>query len=198
MNHPTREEWMSYLYEELPSETHQNLNAHLLCCTACRTELNAWRETMGKLDTFTVPLKRPSPPAFAHYLKWGLAAMLLLGLGFALARVTAPAVSANAVRAELRQELRAEIEQTALAVGKSQQTLNEFIKAYQSGRMEDRTNIVAILRQMELQRVSDYADLRKDLETVAVTAENKLNFTEQQIGQLAGYTQPTDTSKRRQ
>ncbi len=40
MNHPTREEWMSYLYDELTAEEHSGLAAHLAVCPECKTRFS--------------------------------------------------------------------------------------------------------------------------------------------------------------
>src|SRR5436309_1782787 len=37
MNHPSREEWMSYLYDELNADQSANLQAHLHTCPDCKT-----------------------------------------------------------------------------------------------------------------------------------------------------------------
>lgn len=193
MNHPSREEWMSWLYGETSPAERERLDAHLQSCANCQADVQAWRASLKELDTWAVPAPRPAPVSLARYLKWGIAAMLLIGLGFGLARATTPGT--DRLRAELKQELRADLEKmttdkAAAAVQENRRALESFIKTYTAAREEDRTNIVAILEQMETQRVSDYANLRKDLETVAVTAESKLYLTQQQIGQLANNTRP--------
>ena len=49
MNHPNHEEWMSFIYGELPPETHAEQARHFESCAACRAQVTAWRSTMVEL-----------------------------------------------------------------------------------------------------------------------------------------------------
>ena len=112
MNHPTREEWMTFLYGELPPDSHANLEAHLHECPDCQRAVEGWRGTMSDLNAWKL---RPSRSAavLAHpVFKWGLAAMLMVGLGLALGRLTAlPAANINQLRAALVPAIRQQLQQ---------------------------------------------------------------------------------------
>ena len=90
--------------------------------------------------------------------------MLLIGFGFGLARFTAPTFDS----VQLEKTLRAEFQQQLAAV-----------------RADQNDQFASLLAELERQRSADYAALRADLDTVAVTAEATLRRTQRQIGQLS-------------
>lgn len=164
MNHPNREQWISYLYNELPPDEHAVLQGHVNECAECRTQLDSWRGAKTKLDGWPLPSLQRRPFVLRNAVKWGIAAMLMIGFGFGLARLTAstfdPAHIEKSLRAEFQQQLAA-------------------------ARLADKEELAAVLAQMERKRTSDDAALREDLETVAVTGETSLQRTQRQIGQIS-------------
>ena len=177
-NHPTREDIVAKLYDELPPERHSEVAAHLGQCAECHKLATEWCDTMEHLDSWQLPAPEPQPEFerepvdFARLFKWALAACLVVGLGFLGGRLSAPVPDAAAVRAALAPELQklAAVMDTKLA--------------------EDRRAVTEILQTMQTQRTEDYASLRRALETLAVNTEDELQTAQQQIVQLASFTEP--------
>jgi uncharacterized membrane-anchored protein YhcB (DUF1043 family) len=102
---------MEYLYQELPRQTRASLSQHLAVCTTCREQVNSWRGVGQVLSEWRVTTKRSPHWAIQPWLKWGIAALLVLGMGFLIGRFTLPALAnTKALQAELRQQLRAELQ----------------------------------------------------------------------------------------
>ena len=164
MNHPNREQWISYLYHELPPDEHAALQAHANACAECRAQLDSWHGAKTKLDGWPLAALQRRPLILRNAVKWGIAAMLMIGFGFGLAKFTAPAFDSAHVEKILR---------------------GEFQQQLADARLADKGELAAVINQMKKQRTIDYAALREDLETVAVTAETSLQRTQRQIGQLS-------------
>ena len=175
MNHPNREQWISYLYNELPPDEQSTLQTHVNACDECRAQLDSWCGAKTKLDGWALPKVQRRPRVLRNAVKWGIAAMLMIGFGFGLARLTAPTLDSAHVEKTLRAEF-----QTQLTMA----------------RAADKKEIATLLAQMEKDRVLDYAALREDLETVAVTAEATLRRTQRQIGQLSLVAQNGNNSSK--
>lgn len=53
MKHPTPEEWLAYLYDDLPDAPERRraeAEEHLAACPECRQQVAQWRATLGLLD----------------------------------------------------------------------------------------------------------------------------------------------------
>src|SRR5205814_8351262 len=109
MNHPTREEWMSYLYDELPAREHSNLAAHLAVCPDCKLKLSEWQAARTNLDAWQLPPKRQGVAPGRPLVKWAAAAAIVLGLGFAMGRPSSAPVNADRVRAEIEPKTREQL-----------------------------------------------------------------------------------------
>ncbi|MBU6401918.1 MAG: zf-HC2 domain-containing protein [Verrucomicrobia bacterium] len=218
MNHPDCERWMEYLYGELTPGPRAELEAHLATCPECRAHLEAWRATMRGLDRWVLPKAARGFGSIGPLVKWGVAAVLVLGLGFGLGRLSAgpdlgqvraellpglrqqlqqewaadwqAALAANptGLTNEFRRQLRGEFQQLA-ANAQGRRWLTNFVRSYQATRAEDHQAMLALFQEVDQRRLADYARLRKDLETVAVVAEGRLDRAQQEIGQLAAYRQ---------
>lgn len=172
MKHPNREDWMSYLYDELESEPRHALECHLAECAPCRASLAEWRSTKRQLDAYSVaPAQTPqfrqqrwTRPALA-----AAAAAVVLFAGFALGR------SSGVSRAEL-EAFKRDTEAKAIATGRTeaQQQMQQF--AAGMGKRLD---------ELQAQQTRDYTSLRKELETVAVLTEAGFRQTENRIVALA-------------
>ena len=156
---------MDYLYNEAPANERAKLSAHLAACPDCRERVQGWQQTMTTLDTWQPAVK--TAPAFSWLpaIRWAAAAMLMLGLGFGLSRMTAPQVDVAAVQAQVRAELAAELKQ------QMQQNMEQFTAKLDRQRVEEQQQIVQTLRQMETQRLADLASLRYDMESLAMSAQ---------------------------
>jgi len=164
MKHPAQEEWMDYLYEEVSANDRARLSAHLAACSECRAQLQGWQKTMTRLDTWK-PAKQ-NTPAFRWFpvVRWAAAALIMMTFGFALSRMTTPKVDPVALRDSVRTEVVAEMKQ---AWQKEMQQLNTKLDQQ---RTEDQQQVVQTLRQMEAQRLADFASLRYELDTLAMSA----------------------------
>jgi Putative zinc-finger len=214
MNHPTREEWMSYLYDELTAEERSNLAAHLAVCPDCKAQVTDWRAARTNLDAWQLPAPRPRLSLRRAVVRWAAAAALMIGVGFGAGRFAA-APAAEKIRAavepEIRQRLRQEFAQmlrdeldkaasaTLAASGEqTKQVLADYARALETKQSEDNRAIYVALNklesQLESQRLADYVSLKKELDTVAVLTDAGLRRTEQQLVQLADYNQPRNFS----
>lgn len=198
--HPAPEHWAEYLYDEASPETRARLEAHLRDCPVCRHQLARWQGVHAALDAWELPTPRPAParttPRAA--LRLAVAALLILGLGWWGGRLAAPsAPDLGALRTAIAEELRPTLErefQARLdaALQAADQRLAERVHAlaaaWTAARLEDQQATLALYQRAERQRLSDYATLRRDLETVAIVGQGALGLTQQQLSQLAVYT----------
>ncbi len=123
MNHPTREEWVPYLFGEAKSDARRQLNAHLKDCPDCRQEIETWKMSLGLLDAWKLPpVPRPAP-SFAPLLNWAAAAAVILLVGFGIGRLTAKA-NVQKVRAAIEPELRRELTQEFARLAREEMSRN--------------------------------------------------------------------------
>jgi hypothetical protein len=207
--HPTPEEWMSFLYDEDSPTRHAELGAHLRQCAECRGQVQTWRGSMTALDAWTEPQpRRRWAPAPA--LRWAAAAAVVLGLGIGVGRMTS---SAQAEMQQLTTALRAEMD-TRLGIAREefdramQQQREEFAEVVHAAAVEaageeaevlfarianvinqrhetDQETYLAALKEME----ERYATLRRDLDTVAVNADDGFSQAREQLIELAAIKQ---------
>ena len=176
MNHPTPEDWMSYLYDEVGAVERAGLTAHLRSCPSCAAQLGHWRDTTRNLDAWPLRARETHPRRlFARpFVQWAAAAMILLGAGFAAGKLVSAAADGRRLRAEIEPVIR-------------QQLRQEF----EAKRIEDNRAIYAALEKLDAQRIAGYVSLKKELDTVAVLTDAGLRNTEQRLAQLVDYTQST-------
>jgi hypothetical protein len=130
-------------------------------------------------------------------LKWAVVAAVLVGSGLLVGRLSAPAPNVEQLRAALvpaiREELGRELQtslRTALASANEQtdRKLDQLAGAVALAREEDQQATLSLVGSLERQRQADLAWLRRDLETVAVNADARLNTTTRALGQLVSYS----------
>jgi hypothetical protein len=179
MNHPTPEEWMSYLYAETNSKDKAGLTAHLRECDACASRLDQWRSAANHLDGWQIKPRtaRSSAAGVPGLLarpvaQWAAAGLILLG-GFLAGRLGST-VDARKLRAQIEPEIH-------------RQMINEI----EARRQADNRAFAAALQKLNSQRIADYVSLKKELDTVAVLTDAGLRYTERELAQLANYTQST-------
>ena len=212
MNHPTREEWMSYLYDELTAEEHSSLAAHLAVCPDCKTRVSDWRAARTNLDAWQLPARLARVQLQRPLVRWAAAAALMIGIGFGAGRFATPATAnAGKIRAaiepEIRQQLRQEFTQllrdeldkaaSATLAASGEQTkhwVEDYAQALETKRTEDNQAIYAALNKLESQRLADFVSLKKDVDTVAWWTDAGLRRARQELVQLADYTQPANSS----
>jgi hypothetical protein len=192
MKHPSHEQWMDYLYGELPAEQQAELNRHLETCAECQAGIHAWRAAMQGLDAWKLPAIPPLPQANPRprYWQWAAAAVVLLGFGFGLGRWAAPSPDLAALRGQLEPQMRQQIKKEMAALAAShqadtRQALAALADALESQRLADRQATLKLLKEQDAQQTAEWAALRRDLETVAVLTDGSLRNTQDQIGRLA-------------
>jgi hypothetical protein len=212
MNHPTREEWMSYLYDELTAEEHSSLAAHLAVCPDCKTQISDWRAARTNLDAWQLPARPARVPLQRPLMRWAAAAALMIGIGFGAGRFATPATAnAGKIRAaiepEIRQQLRQEFTQllrdeldkaaSATLAASGEQTkrwFEDYAQALETKRTEDNQAIRDAFNKLESQLFADVVSLKKDVDTVAWWTDAGLRRARQELVQLADYTQPANSS----
>ena len=153
MKHPAREEWMDYLYGELPKPQRADLAAHLKSCPSCAAQVARWGAVQSRLDDWQLPDTKRPRRQFAAF-KWAIAAAFMiaaLGIGFGVGRAS----STKALRQEMY---------TAL-----QQAQN------------DNRLLVDAMQRLDVARRAEIRDLRSDLETVAINADLSFKETERTL-----------------
>jgi hypothetical protein len=209
MNHPKREEWIPLLFGEAEGESKQRLEEHLQSCAACAAEVNAWRRTVGRLDAWKLPKARRTRAFPVRSLAWAAAAAIVIG-AFAIGRFSAPGLDAQKLRAELKSELSAEIQQgfarvkddsaaalvrleTRLAsasVRNNQDLAQQFVKYIDAFRAEDRQATETLWEKLQTQYTTDFVQLRRDLETLASTTDEEMESARQKLYLLASSKNP--------
>jgi len=86
MTHPSREEWMAYLYGELEAPKQAELDDHLRHCDQCKNSITQWRTVMTKLDIWQLPQDQRLPRILSHrvpkLIRWAVAAVLIMAAGY--------------------------------------------------------------------------------------------------------------------
>ena len=110
MKHPDREEWIPYLWGEASQEVKTQLTKHLESCPECREQVATWDRTIRKLDSWKLPQRSAREAMPQALVRWAIAAVLVLGIGFGLGRFsTYASFDANKLRSELESSLRASV-----------------------------------------------------------------------------------------
>ena len=175
MNHPNREQWVSFLYNEVTKPERAEFAQHLASCPQCSAQLGEWRGTQRQLDSWKTSHRQPS--RWLPVLKWAAAAVLFLGTGYTLGRNIPSALDLQTVRAAiepaLRQELTEQLDRTMAARLSSQaSTISDLMTA-----LDERYSTTAV-------------SLKKDIDTMAYLTEAGFRRTENQLVRLADYTRP--------
>jgi hypothetical protein len=216
--HPTHEEWMSFLYREDTPAQRAARAAHLRVCPPCQAQVKLWRQSQQALDAWALPSPAPRQPGVSRpFLRWAAAAVIVLGLGVGLGRLTSPAaLEAGAVRRALEAELDAKLaanrsellqvlnhHQTELAqalrsaaadaaTSEAGTVLAQYAKLLEEQRDADHESYLAAFRQLDERRRSDVGSLREQIQTVALNADDGLTRTQEQLLELASATRPSN------
>jgi len=109
LTHPSREQWMSYLYGELPRAAKADLAQHLRTCPVCQMDVTVWQNAKGSLGAWKIIRpERPAPvPVVFSAFKWAMPALVMLGVGFTVGRFAQANSDRESLRAALAPELKA-------------------------------------------------------------------------------------------
>jgi uncharacterized membrane protein YvbJ len=189
VNHPGAEEWMDFLYGELPPERRRELGVHLSQCTVCAAQVKNWRTGMTALDDWTLPAIPRAPLQWQPVLKWAAAAAILLVIGFALGRqnssVARDVADLKTSVAQLQNDRALNTANTVAAATDAAnkefaRLLTDYAKQDGERRAEDRRTFALALSELDSRLVK----LRAELETVAVNTQDGFYQTQQGLTEL--------------
>jgi hypothetical protein len=187
VNHPSTQEWMGYLYDEIAPERKRELHAHLAQCGDCGRQLHQWRTGTVALDEWKLPAPRRKTllQQPVTMIKWAAAAAVVLCVGIAVGRQSSRAAGEVAELKTSVAQLTQKIESDrAAANDQSLRMLADYAKLDDERRAEEHRTFVAALREMD----SRLLKLRTELETVAVNTETGFRQTKEGLTTLASYT----------
>jgi hypothetical protein len=191
MKHPNRDEWAPYVFGEANVTETRRLEAHLESCGECASEIAGWQRSLKMLDRWSVAPAARTRNIVAPVFRWAVAAAIVLAAGVALGRMTVP--NTEDVRAEVEASvtsaLAAEFQQAlerseALAQQNSRDAVQSFSEILEAARTEDRQALAALLQEQQRASEARFVNLRRDLETVALLADQELRqakFTMRQL-----------------
>jgi hypothetical protein len=216
MNHPSPEEWMSYLYDEMNVSDRAALTKHLETCPECQARAAEYNAVRGRLEEwrFSLPKERPHVAVGRTAWGWAAAAAFALIAAFGLGRSSGSTSVRAEMQGEVREQVRTarfemqhefaqllhrELDKAATATldaseEQGRALLAKYDDILQSRRSEESEGLYAALKKIESQRTLEYLSLRKDLDTVALNTDAGLRHTQQQLVQLADYTRPESFS----
>ena len=211
MKHPSPEQCVAYVFGDASPEVYAQVNEHQAICPSCRTEIEAWKRSVKRLDAWKLPKPMKRATAVQPVAKWAIAALLMLGLGFGLGRLAVPrnsdtklvhAEMESSIKSTLATELHnavalAEIHssnavasmETRLAKVSEAETrrlLRDFIEVFNSARQEDRRETLSLLERIQREHAAAYVALRRDLETVASLTDEEIRQAHMKLMQFSG------------
>ena len=202
MTHPTREDWMSYLYDELPAKERAAMDAHLQECAECRGALATWQSATRELSEWKLaPRRKAARPAAV--LPWAIAAAFVALAAIGGVRMMALNKQVKELRAEVQrnsaQDMNAALAQvseqaTKAANAEAQALVAAVVEQWEQKRLDDQRAVWAALQRVTARNAQDYVSLRKELETVAVFSEAGLENAHNEISRLA-VTPPSFSDK---
>ena len=213
MSHPTNEEWALYLFNEAAPELNRKLKSHLSECPLCAAEVQAMQQTMTKLDAWQVPPAHRRTSSLEPMLRFAMAALVVLGIGVGLSRLfSPPSINAEQLRAELKASLLAEMQNVASQAASDCNAMvaaaelrwadqtdaslralgRELIESVNDSRARDQRAIQTVIEQLKQQRDADYVSLRRDLETVAASADQQLQQARLKLFEIAANSTHND------
>jgi hypothetical protein len=209
--HPSREDWVCYLYGEVDEPVKRTLEAHLEGCAECRERLHAWRGAMGLLDRWD-PGRAVGFPAHApgiqfrrewrSWIPWlGMAASFFLCVGILLGRFTVhraveEAVSSAMAEWETQAQTRidaqrdADLQEMRARLIKEEQGRADAMKTamvhwVDTRILEERALVTRRLEKMGQEWASSYLLLRRNLELLAKQADQGLRQARTGLAWLA-------------
>jgi anti-sigma factor RsiW len=218
MNHPNQNEWLLYIDGKASAENAASLLGHLEQCPVCAAEVAGWKRSAQKLKRMSFPAssqirrdRNRDPLWVATLLRWGIAAAIVLFVGFAFGRLSATRTHAleQTVAAQVHEELMGEFRADLLsaldpereardgfpkqlrlrvqnALSKASASMNrDLMQVVQQQRQQDQQRVLMLVKDVREQQISDCLALRRDLETAVSTADSDLQQDSRRINQLA-------------
>jgi hypothetical protein len=213
MTHPKREDWIPYLCGEAAPQVRQQLEMHLQICPVCDAQLDSWKRSFARLDAWKIPPARARAargPGFS--LSWIATAAAMLAVGFLLGCLAVGWQASSrltVLEARLQRNLQDQLQEQvrALVAARVATEMDEampalsdtsrrevdrafaaFVQDFQQTREEDRQELSLLFQEARQQTVSEVAALRKDLETVATSADDEIRRDRSRISTLLAFT----------
>jgi hypothetical protein len=211
MKHPSSEQCVAYVFGDASPEVYAQVSEHQAICPACRTEIEAWKRSVKRLDAWKLPEPTKRAIVAQPVAKWAIAALLMLGLGFGLGRLATPANSGTKlIRAEMQSLIESAVAtelhnavalaethssnavasmETRLAKASEAETrrmLRDFIEVFNTARQEDRRETLSLLERIQREHAAAYVALRRDLETVASLTDEEIRLAHLKLMQFSG------------
>lgn len=161
---------MAYLYQEVPRQRRASLEAHLQECPDCRADVAVWQGAISGLGEWHAEPKEALlqinfiPRAF----RWALAALVILGIGCTIGRLSAPKPDLEAIRtavqspirdavlASVRQQLRAEVQADWRAVLNGEAAESPFQQELRDGLDQWMAKVTVKAAVEDRQMLSDF------------------------------------------
>ncbi len=182
---------MSYLYDESPAESRESLRAHLKDCATCRAQLEMWQGATREMNEWQLPRRRNSRrPAI---VRWAVAAAIAALAVIGVMNIVATRREVKQLRAEIHAQVQQELNVTLAQVtdrasksanAEAQTLIAAIVEKLEEKRISDQQTMLNVLQKLNTQRITDYAKLRKELETVALFSEAGWQRAENQISSL--------------
>jgi hypothetical protein len=217
MKHPNPEQWMEFLYGELPRAARKELEQHLAVCQLCAREKTEYERTMSRLGKWKLETSAPvqTQSEWLRIGKWAAAAALLVSTGFATGRFSSPQLNPEEIQAQvakpieekisrdLREKLDREVqlamERELQGIRARIQLIAEKASADLSLNQEQLAAALAALRERDSalyasleQLEAKNRQMRQDLEKVALFTDRSVRSAQRQLVQLASMTQPAE------
>ena len=145
---------MAFLYREMPRSDRGPLAAHLAACPVCQQQVEGWRGAMRALSEWQAPRNRAFASAAPSLLKWGVAAMLAIGIGFAFGRFAAPAApTIETLRAAVAPQLKSYL-QSAL----EERLKHDLAGAWRTNLLEARAQLANEAQQQSREQLDRFGD----------------------------------------
>lgn len=194
MNHPTREQWMDYVYGECEPGEQARFAEHLDGCSECRRAVASWRGVLGELDAYQVTEPARRRAWMPRLARWAAAAAVVIAIGYGLGRASAPDADAlraqiePAVREAVGRDMRAEW-QADLAVARAELSREADERAL---RTLGTANFAAASLIAEYVEAFDNVR-RSDLLALATVTEQELRRTRWQLAGAVARARPASS-----
>jgi hypothetical protein len=195
MKHPSDEEWMDYLYDELEPGARRELAAHLEECAECRRQVQEWEAAMSELDAWPAPATPQHRRSVLRRAAPWLAAAAVLVVAFVLGRISAPKPDVHAIRDEVARGLRAEWQADISAAAAA-------VKAEMKDELRGEMNELALVtldaaNNAAARLVEDYARAfdatrRSDLLALATLTDREFARTKHQLASALAHERAAD------
>jgi anti-sigma factor RsiW len=168
MEHPGAEELAEYIYHELPPARSAQIEEHLNQCAECRQRIEEWQRTRSALQRWEIPSHRAAARSRAMPLvKWAAAAAILVGVGYGAGRMhESQSADLAGMKSQIAQQVCHDLEPQLTRLVEDQTSHNA---------QEYRRALTVAASQLEARHQADYANLRQDVETVAVRTQEQFD-----------------------